>query len=183
MFRLFRKSRGRREMMLAMVGVQMGERLVYFGGADPAGFAVLSTKVGLTGRACAVVRDASAAAGIEAAAAEEGVLVEVEAGIWNSSHAAGSFDVGVVDGALIAGDHADGPACLREIHRVLRAGARLVAVFQSGRGAGALIGLDHTSARASVTAMTQSLGAAGFRPVRLLGEREGLSFVEAFRPA
>jgi hypothetical protein len=184
MFSIFRKGRGRREMILAMVGVRMGERLVCVGAGDPASFAALATKVGLTGRACAIAPDAASARSIEAAAAEEGVLMEVEAaGGWASSQADKSFDVAVVDGNLIEDSPSDGQACLREVFRVLRDGARLVMILRGGRGAGALVGVERTSAGAAIPSLMRALGETGFRPVRLLGEREGLSFVEGFRPA
>jgi hypothetical protein len=183
MFSIFRKGRGRREMILAMVGVRMGERLACFGAGDPASFAALSTKVGLTGRACAIAPDAASARDIEAAAAAEGVLVEVEtAREWVSSQVDQSFDVAVVDGNLIADSPAEGHACLRDAFRVLRDGARLVTILRGGRGAGALVGVERTSAGAAVPSLMRALSETGFRPVRLLGEREGLSFVEGFRP-
>ncbi len=184
MFRIFRKGRGRREMVLAMVGVRMGERLACFGAGDPAMFAALATKVGLTGRACAVASDQAGAQAMTAAAADEGVLMEIESAIgWTSSLEPQSFDVAVVDGRLITDGQADGQACLREAFRVSRAGARLVAILSGERGAGALIGVERTSAGMAGSEMVRALEQAGFRPARLLAEREGLTFVEGFRPA
>ncbi len=147
-------------------------------------FAALATKVGLTGRACAVAPDKASARAIEQAAASEGVLMEVEhAAGWANSLGSQSFDVATVDGSVIAGSPSEGQACLREVYRVCRAGARLVAILHGERGAGALIGVERTSAGTAGSTLLRALEQAGFRPVRLLAEREGLTFVEGFRPA
>ena len=194
MFKIFRKGRGPRELTVDMVGIRMGERFVQFGPGDPAAFAALASKVGLTGRACVVVGDARAAERMEAAAAAEGVLVEVltAAPAGGSGEAASpvsglegeSFDVGVVDGNLIAElPPSEAASQLREAHRVLRGGARLVAVHRARRGAAALVGVERTEAGGIAPLLMTALQGGGFRPVRLLAAREGLTFLEGFRPA
>jgi SAM-dependent methyltransferase len=181
--RIFMKSRGPRDLALAMIDVKMGERFVHVGTGDPRVFAALAGKVGLTGRAFAVVADAAAAQAMEAAGAEEGVLVEVEsAPAWNCSLAPTSFDVAMVDGNMLAGmTESARPSCLREAHRILRPGARLLVMFRGRRGLAAWFGIDRPVASAEVPRLSRALGMAGFRPVRLLADREGLAFIEGFR--
>lgn len=170
-----------------MVGVRLGERLLQAGVADPRVFARLAGKVGLTGRACAAVEDEAAAARIEAAAAGEGVLVEVATlGVGAWPYDEGSFDVGIVDGnALLAADPAARSLRLRNMARTLRAGGRVLAVHRSPVGLAGRLGFARAKSGPSAggTALVQGLEEAGFRPVRLLAEREGLTFAEGFRPA
>ncbi len=185
MFKIFRTAQGPRELTQAMVGVRLGERFVQFGPGDPAVFAALAGKAGLTGRACAVAPDAAAARLLEAAGVEEGVLIEVEIAPPGATRLEDQgFDVAVVDGnLLVAGPEGDRVAWLRDARRVLRGGARLVAVYRASRGTAAWLGLDRTTGGSIVPLITGALSEAGFQPVRLLAEREGLTFVEGFRPS
>src|SRR5512136_2959811 len=108
LFRL-RRTRGPIELAMDMAGLRLGERVLQAGLGLPKLFAKLAGKAGLSGRACAVVDTPDAARPLEAAAAAEGVLVEVlvaEGPVWALED--GSFDVGVVDGnALLRGDVAE----------------------------------------------------------------------------
>src|SRR5213594_2669948 len=61
-------------LIIGMTGVKMGDRLVQVGCAHGGRLAAVAAKVGLTGRAVAVVPDEAAAA----RAANGGVLVDVE---------------------------------------------------------------------------------------------------------
>jgi SAM-dependent methyltransferase len=186
MFRL-RRSRGPADLAIGMAGVRMGERVLQAGTADPRVFALIAGKVGLTGRACAVVDAPAAAQRIETAAAREGVLVEVatvEQGPWPFDGA--SFDVGLVDGnALLATDAAARDFRLQEVRRVVRAGGRVLVVFRAPLGLAGRLGFAWMSPKVSAHGGTlvRAVETAGFRPVRLLAEREGMTFVEGFRPA
>jgi ubiquinone/menaquinone biosynthesis C-methylase UbiE len=187
MFSLFRFRRGSRPVDLAigMAGVRMRERLLQVGVGDPAIFAANAAKVGLTGRACAVVDAPAAAAALERAAAEEGVLVEVSvahAGDW--PYEEGSFDVALVDGNMVAA--LDGEArsgLLAEVRRVMRVGGRVLAISRSPRGLAIRLGFETPAVyRGIAESLTSSLAGAGFHPIRCLAAREGMTFVEAFRP-
>lgn len=178
---LFRKTRGPVELAADMVGVRLGERLIYVGPILPRVFAMLAKRSGLTGRACALAFDPSEGRAFEAAAAGEGVFAEVfvAAGGWPLESE--GFDVGVVDGRLLLSpDTAD--AVLSELRRCLRPGARAVAILERPRGIAVRLGFEGRHAASDLARMLETgLGGAGFTPVRLLAEREGLTFVEGFR--
>jgi ubiquinone/menaquinone biosynthesis C-methylase UbiE len=162
----------------------MRERLLHVGKGDPAVFAKAAAKVGLTGHACAVVDATPAAAALEHAAAEAGVLVEVTvapAGSWPYDES--SFDVAIMDGnLLIALDGQPRSALLADVRRVVRDGGRVLVVFRSPRGLASRLGFETPSAYQGIAqALTSSMADGGFRPVRFLASREGMTFVEAFR--
>jgi SAM-dependent methyltransferase len=170
-----------------MAGVRLGERVLQAGAGDPRVFALIASKVGLTGRACAVVDATAAAQRIEMAAAREGVLVEVatvEHGPWPYDPAA--FDLGIVDGnVLLAAAAASRHLRLQEMQRVVRPGGRVLVVYRAPLSLAARLGFasSRPGPSAQGNALVESVKAAGFRPVRLLAEREGMTFVEGFRPA
>jgi ubiquinone/menaquinone biosynthesis C-methylase UbiE len=78
----------------------------------------------------------------------------------------------------------DRVASVRELARVLRPGGRVMIIGTVPRGGfGALLsraqsGPPFASSGDAITA----LEADGFRSARVLGEREGLAFVEAIKP-
>ena len=189
MFSLFRlrRSRGTIDLVVGMAGVRLGERLLQAGTANPRAFAILAGKSGLTGRACAVVDAPEAARQLETAAASEGVLVEVvtaSGGLW--PYDAGSFDVGMLDGnALLSASLPDTSQRLRDMLRALRPGGRVLAVYTASRGIAARLGFQSSRPESAGRgrALVTALESAGFRPVRVLAEREGILFVEGFRPA
>ena len=188
MFSLFRlrRTRGSLDLIVGMAGVRLGERLLQAGAGNPRAFAVLAGKSGLTGRACAVVDAPAAARLLEAAAAEEGVLVEVmiaQGGLWPFEE--GSFDVGVLDGnALLAASPGERTQRVRDMLRAVRPGGRVLIILAVGGGIAARFGFATTSAATALRGreLAVALEMAGFRPVRVLAEREGILFVEGFRP-
>ena len=186
LFRL-RRSRGPAELALDMAGVRLGERVLQAGIADPRVFALIAGKAGLTGRASAVVDTPAAAQRIEAAAAREGVLVEVATvkhGPWPYDPA--SFDLGLVDGnVLLTADAASRHLRLQDMRRVVRAGGRVLVVYRASRGLAGRLGFASRSRGRSAHGATleRAVEDAGVRPVRLFAEREGMTFIEGFRPA
>jgi len=185
--RIFRRGPGPHALALAMAGVKLGERVLDVG-ADGAGlFAEVAGKVGLTGRACAVVGSEAAAGRVKTAAAKAGVLVEVEVTTWPTLPVGDAeFDVAVLDetGGLLAGlDAATRVRLARETLRAVRHGGRVLVVEQGRRG---WLG----GARSAGSAGFQEQGGpramlelAGFAPVRILAEREGKRFTEGWRKA
>jgi SAM-dependent methyltransferase len=174
------------DLAMDMVGVRLGERILQAGLGNPKLFAKLAGKAGLSGRACAVVDSPEAAGPLEAAAAAEGVLMEVlvaQGPFWSLSDAI--FDVGIVDGnALLRGDAAERTHRLAEVRRVVRPGGRVLIVRTVALGLAGRLGFStaHAGPSAEGTALLRELEDAGFRPARLLAEREGMTFVEGFRP-
>lgn len=184
---LFRKGLGPYALPLAMSGVKLGERLLYVGCGKPGLFAALASKAGLTGRACAVVNGPAEAEALQRAAAREGVLVEIATGAAGTfPHEAESFDVTVIDstdGAFGALEVTERTRRLGEIIRVMRPGGRLLVVERAPSGIGTFLMARTSQApfRASGGAIA-ALEHAGFRPVRLLAEREQFRFTEGLKP-
>jgi ubiquinone/menaquinone biosynthesis C-methylase UbiE len=186
--RIFRKGLGPHALPLAMSGVKLGERMLYVGCGRPALFAAVAARTGLTGRACAVVDGSREVEALQRAAARNGVLVEVAPGASGVfPHAADSFDVAVIDGTdgsfggMTANDRVHR---LHEIMRVTRAGGRLLVIERVARGLRALLGTAHDAPDyRSAGGAKAALEEAGFRPARVLAEREHFRFTEGIKPA
>jgi ubiquinone/menaquinone biosynthesis C-methylase UbiE len=185
--RIFREGPGPHATPFAILGLKMGERYLQVGGGDSRLFAALAGKVGLTGRACAVTDDDTEASDFSKAAAEAGVLAEVEVtGLETLPFEDASFDLVVVNGnklAQTAGEQRQ--AMLGAVLRVVRPGGRTV-VMERTRSKG-LAGLfsspppdtDYKAAGGAIGAFER----AGFRPVRKLAHVEGVLYVEGLKPA
>jgi len=175
-------------LVVSMTGVKLGDQLLQVGCAHGGRLAAVAAKVGLSGRAVLVAPDESSAARARKGAAGAGVLVEVEVAPPARLPAkADEFDVAVVDdtaGLLGTMRAEDRVASIREIARVLRPGGRVMIVGAGTRGGlGALLtraqsGPPFVASGEAIAA----LEAEGFRSARVLGEREGLAFVEAIKP-
>jgi SAM-dependent methyltransferase len=170
-------------LIVGMTGVKMGDRIVQIGCADGARLAAVAAKVGLSGRAVAIVPDAAAAARAQKGATAEGVLIEItttEPTALPLEDA--TFDLAIVDdtnGLLSQMTEADSGTTLGEALRVLRPGGRAMVIGAvGGRGLGALFGGGAGPTRDPRPALERG----GFRFVRHLAEREGLSFVEGLKP-
>ena len=72
---------------------------------------------------------------------------------------------------------------LREWHRVLRAGGRVMTIEASpSSGLKSLLRHPHVNESYEASGgVVSSLEAAGFRPVRVLAEREGYKFAEGIK--
>jgi ubiquinone/menaquinone biosynthesis C-methylase UbiE len=183
----FAKSDTRQQLVVGMVGTKMGERFVQIGCANGPRLGAVAAKVGLSGRAVAIVPDEASAARARKGAEQNGILVELEIAPMTALPVEESgFDVAVVDdtaglvGSLSADERG---AFVRELFRILRPGGRVVAI--GARPSSGLAAFRTSRADASVTAsgaLNPLLGAEGFKPVRTLAEREGLVFVEAAKP-
>ncbi|MEI6670114.1 MAG: hypothetical protein WCP29_18350 [Acidobacteriota bacterium] len=182
----FRRSRGPVDLAVDMAGVRMGERIIQVGTGDPRVFALASSKVGLTGHACAIVDTAAAKAALEDAAARQGVLVEVTVEsetTWPYDPA--SFDLAFVDANPLQGAGASArQGRLTNVVRVVRPGGRILAIQRVPRGIAARWGFERRTGTPGLAAqeLVRFVEQAGCRPVRVLAEREGMIFVEGFRP-
>jgi len=180
----FRRAADPHLLAVSMTGVKMGDRVVQIGSPHGGRMAAIAAKVGLSGQATTVAPDVDAAVRARKAAAQAGVLVDVE--VAPPTHlpiADGSFDLAVVDdtgGLLGSLRPEDRVAALRELLRVLRAGGRAVVIAASPRGGiGALLTRAQSGPGFDAVAALQ---AEGFRSVRKLAEREGLAFTEGIKP-
>jgi ubiquinone/menaquinone biosynthesis C-methylase UbiE len=187
--RIFRQGAGPYALTEAMVGVRLGQRLLYLGAGDPAMFAALAAKSGLTGRAEAVAESEAAATRLTQAAARAGVLVEVVLAVPPTHPTPNAtFDVAVVDatgGMALTLSAGDRNALGREVFRSLRPRGRVVVIEREARGLlGAFkprpAGLDRFHAEGGAAAMLET---AGFQPVRLLADKAGERFTEGWKPS
>lgn len=183
-----RKAKRREPVPVTMSGVRMGERLLQIGVDAPAVAGTIAAKVGLSGSAAAAVPDEAAAARARAAATEAGVLMDVEvAPLDRLPFADAAFDVVVVhsqQGLLSSLDAAARPAAAREWYRVLRQGGRIVTIEPGKRtGLSAMFAgaAASDSAYAGAGGAVGLLESGGFRPVRLVGDLEGVKFTEGLK--
>lgn len=181
----FRRSRGPVDLTLGMAGIRLGERLLQAGVGDPEAFAALAGKVGLTGHAAVVVETPEDGSRLEAAAADAGVLIDVvvaAAGSWPCAES--SADLAVVDAnELLARDAAAQDALCRDLARCVRGGGRVLVIHRRALGVSGRLGFEPGAPAAAVAEPVLAiLHRAGFAPARFLADREGLTFVEAFRP-
>ncbi|MFN7980351.1 MAG: methyltransferase domain-containing protein [Vicinamibacterales bacterium] len=179
----FRAKSNPHMLIVGMTGVKMGDRLVQVGCSDGAALAAVAAKVGLSGRAAAVVPDTDAAVRVRKGAEQAGVLVETHTAPSNALPLDDtSFDVVVIDdqaGDFAAKSPEAQAADVREALRVLQPGGRVLAI--SGTRASGISALLGRRGAAPAFDATPALEAGGCRFVRLLGEREGLRFVEGIK--
>jgi SAM-dependent methyltransferase len=171
-----RKSKQQEQLPISMSGVRMGERALQIGIDDPSLVGAIAAKVGLSGHAAVAVGDEAAAAAVRSAAEKAGALVDLQvAPLHSLPFANDSFDVAVVhakSGWLASLDDAARQGVLREAHRVLRGGGRLIAIEA-----------PHDAARGGpAAAVVDGLQLAGFKATRILAERDGYRFTEGLKP-
>lgn len=184
-----RKSSERRDpLAIAMIGLRLGERLLQIGIDDPASLGALAAKVGITGHAAVVAFDQRSADRARDAVAEASTLADVTTSADGTlAFDASSFDVGVVHGTgglLATLDAAVRARLFAELLRVIRPGGRVIAIDPGERtGLKAMFApapkVDERYAQSGGT--TAAMEAAGFRPVRLLADRDGCRFIEGLR--
>lgn len=173
---------------LTMTGVRAGERLLQIGidGASLNG--ALAAKIGLNGTAAQVVTTEADAARARDAAAKAGALVEVRV---VSTLRSLPFDDEAFDLIVFHSMHGliarmapyTRVRCLEEAHRVLRTGGRAVVIEPEPRGGlGGLFRQYPVDSHYAATGETLgALKAEGFKPVRILADREGYRFVEGLK--
>jgi SAM-dependent methyltransferase len=185
---MFLKHHNPHDLVVSMTGVKLGDRLMQIGCADAGRLAAVASKVGLSGRALAVVPAESVAAQVSNAAARAGVLVEIEiASPTTLPLHDDTFDLAVVDdtAGFVGAMRPEGDvATIREIARVLRPGGRIVFIGASPRGGlGRLFTRSQTDPPLVASGQASALlRADGFISVRQLADRDGLVFVEAIKP-
>jgi ubiquinone/menaquinone biosynthesis C-methylase UbiE len=180
---LFRAAR-LEPLTITMSGVRMGERLLQIGIDDGTTVGLLAKKIGLSGANTLAAADDAEARRARAAADAAGVFIDVQVtGYAAMPFPAESFDVAIVHaarGRLASLAPEQRVFSLQEVRRVLRRGGRIVVIEAAPRGG--LAGLlrphhvDEHYARGG--GAEGALRAEGFKPVRLLGEVEGLRFTE-----
>jgi ubiquinone/menaquinone biosynthesis C-methylase UbiE len=185
-----RKPEQKHALAIAMTGVNLGDRLLHVGCTDASLMGAIGSKAGLSGRVCAIVPDDAHAARARRAAEKSGFLLELETGgLDRFPFEDGAFNLIVVDnqeGLVSSMRPEQRVAVLQQAIRTLAARGRIVVIERAARGGlGALLGTSpsapadphYTSSGGAIAA----LEAEGFRKVRLLAERNGLSFFEGVR--
>jgi SAM-dependent methyltransferase len=163
---------------VVMSGVRLGERALQIGIDDPSLVGAIAAKVGLSGHAAVAVGEERQAEKARAAGARAGALIDVQvAPLAALPFPDASFDVVVVysGGVNMPLGEADGIAMLRDAHRVLRGGGRIV-IIEGGGGFAARLRRPGDAVPA-----LNALGAAGFKAARPLAEREGYRFLEGLK--
>jgi len=168
---------------VAMVGVKPGGTAVVIGAADGGLAAALADITGLNGRTLVIDPDPEAETRVAAAAAKVGRLVDFECAPWTALPVADAeADVSIVN-CQLASVHTGRDEILAEAVRIIRPGGRVVVI--EGRPPKGLF------ARWTATADQEPLAAAqivtlvettGLRAVRVLGEQNGVAYVEGVKP-
>jgi ubiquinone/menaquinone biosynthesis C-methylase UbiE len=175
LLRMLMRSQGTRSMdplQVSMTGVRMGERFLQIGCHDRALLSGLAAKVGLSGTAAVAAFDQQQMKLAEKVGQHIGALIDIKkiddhALPFDSDH----FDMVVVDdtnGAFGAVAEGTRLAYLGEALRTVRQGGRIEIV-------------EAVKAGAHSHDPLQDLTSAGFKPVRVLAERDGFRFIEGLR--
>ncbi len=174
-----------------MTGVKLGDQLLFVGCTDSTLVGAIASKVGLSGRVCAVVSNEADAARAVRAAERTGFLLDLEtiAGLSPIPFEDAAFNLIVVDnqeGDISRLRPEERVSLFQQAHRILQPRGRIVVIERAPRGGlGALLRPANTAPpdphyQASGGAVA-ALQAEGFRAARLLAERDGLSFFEGVR--
>ena len=183
---LFRRSGEVHGLAIAMTGVRLGERFMQIGCTDGTLLAAVASKVGVSGRACVCVATPEDMERARRAAERAGVLIEIERSAFDHlPYEDAAFDLVVVDSqdGLIANAQPERRvALLQDAKRVLTSRGRIIIIERAPRaGLGALITRSNPQANphyVNTGGAETALRAEGFKAVRQLAERDGMSFFE-----
>lgn len=175
LLRMLTKKRAREmdPLQVSMTGVRMGERFVQIGCQDRALLSGLAAKVGLSGHAAVAAFDDDEISRAAAVGRKVGALIDTQSISGGAlPFDADQFDMVVIDdtnGRFAALADERRAEVLRDARRVVREGGRVELV----EGAGA---------RPAGYDALRDLADAGFKPARLLAERDRFRFLEGLRP-
>jgi ubiquinone/menaquinone biosynthesis C-methylase UbiE len=180
-FRSLRRQKQMDPLHVTMTGVRMGERFLQVGCDDAALLGGLAGKVGLSGSCAVATFDEESAERARKAGVQAGALMDIrrvatEGWPFDSE----SMDLVVVDdtrGSFARRPAGDRQTAFAEARRALRPGGRIEVVERravTGLLGGAITRPDDYDVEAE-------LSAAGFAPVRMLAEKEGVRFVEGLK--
>jgi predicted methyltransferase len=181
---LRKPARAREPLPITMTGVRMGERVLQIGAHDPELIGTLAARPGLSGHAAIVTLSEAAADRARQACDAAGALADVTVTTSDAPRIDGSaFDAAIVhdaDPALATLANDARVAVFRACHQALRPGGRLIVIDSLPRtGLAALLSRAEPQREPPPAGtLLSTLEAAGFRPVRLLAEREGYRFIE-----
>ena len=185
----FRRASDKHSLAIAMADAKIGDRLLSIGCTDASLLGAIHSKIGLSGRGCALVPNESDAARAQRGAEQAGVLLEVHTGHLDAfPFDDAAFNLIVVDnqeGLLSSMRPEARSALMKQAFRTLAPRGRIVIIEREARGG--LGGLFKSSRPAPVDphyaagGAVAALQAEGFRAARTLAHRDGLSFFEGVR--
>ncbi|HWI16400.1 MAG TPA: hypothetical protein VNT81_01545 [Vicinamibacterales bacterium] len=156
---------------VSMTGVRMGERFLQIGCNNKALLSGLAAKVGLSGSCAVAASDAGQAKLAESIGRKVGALIDIK-DIQDGR--AWPFEDGVYD-LVVVDDTDDGFGRFKPPVDILRK------AFGAARKGGRVEIITRETSQHARVDFVQLLGEAGFKPVRLLAERDGLRFVEGLK--
>jgi SAM-dependent methyltransferase len=169
-------------LVVGMTGVKMGDRVAQLGCAHGGRLAAIAKPVGLSGYAVAIVPDEASLSRAQQGSAQGGVLAEIQqAPLTHVPLADEAFDLVVIDdtdGMVGTQSETDRTLVVREALRVLRPGGRVMVI---GSGPVSGIGRLFRAGGGFTFDVASTLQTGGFKSVRTLAEREGLTFVEGLK--
>ncbi len=176
-----KKSGGPRDLEASMAGVKLGSTVLQIDGPDTGLIAALAKTIGLSGRACAIADTQTSADAFERFAKKAGVLVEVKVARPDGlPYDDGEFDLVVIKNVLDGMAQHERILCVQQAFRVLRTGGRCLVIDRTLRGGLGAIFAQPSVDRRYLTdgGALPALKAEGFRGVRRLADRDGLTYVE-----
>jgi ubiquinone/menaquinone biosynthesis C-methylase UbiE len=172
---------GREPLAIAMSGVRMGERLLQIGMDTPLVTSLLAARPGLSGESSIVLVDETTAVHARRALSESGALVNISVHPLDGlPFETGSFDIVIIHNRNQQVLSTAGGRALAECQRVLRRGGRAV-VIEKGTPSGLKAIFQSRPDPAQGETVARALETAGFRAVRVLGDRDGYRFVEGLK--
>jgi hypothetical protein len=181
-----RKSRVERDpLSVTMSGVRLGEKALQIGEGDLRVMALIAARTGLTGKAVIAVLNEDSAARARRAIDDVGALAEIGVVDHGDRPDDAAFDVVVVHDVqrTIASVQPEVRlGWLQLCYRVLRGGGRIVTI-EPGSPVGFRSWFSSPKEGGGPAGSETALTSAGFTGVRVLGDREGLRFVEGFKKA
>jgi protein-L-isoaspartate O-methyltransferase len=176
-----RQRRAALEQALLMIGVAPANRVLVVGAGDGQLAAALARVTGLNGRTLVIEPDPAAQARVESAAAEAGTLVEVATDRPAEPVANEPFQIVVCERIPTDAPAAIAPA-LTDACTVLRPGGRLLVIEELSTPNALGLRVKRPDAAATLAAVQTALTAAGLERVRVLGEIEGIAYLEGLKP-
>ena len=181
-----RKSRVERDpLAVTMSGVRLGEKALQIGEGDVRVMALIAARTGLTGRAVIVVLNEQSAGRVRRSIDDVGALAEVGMVDQEDPPDEAAFDVIVVHDVpqtIASAQTAIRSGWLQLCYRTLRGGGRIVTI-ERGSPVGFRGWFSGAKDVRTLGGSEAALASAGFASVRVLGDREGLRFVEGFKKA
>jgi ubiquinone/menaquinone biosynthesis C-methylase UbiE len=188
MFFLRKVKLDREPISIKMSGIRMGERLLQIGVDDPKLIAAMALKIGLSGTTAVAVHDDAAAERARDAAARGGALIDLHVTPFVTiPFENDAFDVVVVHAmrgvTRVFQEPGRMPVAFGETRRVLRRGGRIIVIEPGPKSGLAAVFRPYRPdvAHEAAGGTTAVLESAGFRPVRVLLERDGYRFIEGLK--